>query len=77
MLSYVLDKKEKMDELVRSESKRIYYEEGYQEGIDKNTTDIIINMLKNKLDIQMIVKISGKSVDEIEQIKKDNQSILL
>ena len=66
-----------MDELVRSEAKRIYYEEGYQEGIDKNTTDIIINMLKNKLDIQMIVKISGKSVDEIEQIKKDNQSILL
>ena len=66
-----------MDELVRSEAKRIDYEEGYQEGIDKNTTDIIINMLKNKLDIQMIVKISGKSVDEIEQIKKDNQSILL
>ena len=66
-----------MDELVRSESKRIDYEEGYQEGIDKNTTDIIINMLKNKLDIQMIVKISGKFVDEIEQIKKDNQSILL
>lgn len=62
-----------MDELVRSEVKRIYYEEGYQEGIDKNTTDIIINMLKNKLDIQMIVKIFGKSVDEIEQIKKDNQ----
>lgn len=42
---------------------------GIQEGIEQHTKDIIKNMLMNDFDFETISKISGKSVDEIKQMK--------
>ena len=58
--------KEKMDELVRLESKRVDREEGKEE----NTLDIIKNMLKNNISLELIAKVTGKSIEEIEDIRK-------
>lgn len=57
--------KEKCDELVKSESRRIDREEGIQEGIEQT----IKKMLEKKLDKNLISEITGKSIEEIEQIK--------
>ena len=66
--------KEKMDELVRLESKRVDREEGEEIGIQKgkeeNTLDMIKNMLKNDISLELIAKVTGKSIEEIELIKK-------
>lgn len=41
---------------------------GRAEGIEQNTIDMIRTMFKNNLDLEMISKISNKSIDEIKQI---------
>ena len=67
--------KEKMDELVRLESKRVDREEGEEIGIQKgkeeNTLDMIKNMLKNDASLDFVAKVTGKSIEEIEVIKKE------
>lgn len=72
---------EKMAELVKSESRRIDYEEGFEcgisqgieegieQGANKKTIEMIKGMLKENIDIDTIAKISGKSIEEIEKIK--------
>ena len=45
-------------------------EKGIEQGIVKNTTEMIISMLKNNIDIETISKITNKSIKEIEMIKK-------
>ena len=57
--------KEKCDELVKSESRRIDREEGIQEGIEQT----IKKMLEKKLDKNLISEITSKSIEEIEQIE--------
>ncbi|MBQ8681459.1 MAG: hypothetical protein IJ509_00910 [Bacilli bacterium] len=56
--------KEKMDELVRLESKRVDREEGKEE----NTLDIIKSMLKNDATLDFIAKVTDKSIEEIREI---------
>lgn len=70
--------KEKLDELVRQESERVDREEreeeiqkGIKKGVEQNTKDIIKNMLLNDFDLKAISKISGKTVEEIKQIKQN------
>ena len=67
--------KEKMDELVREESKRIDHEEGFnagvEQGIEQNTIEVIKNMLENRLSLDVISKVTGKTIEEIEIIKND------
>lgn len=60
--------KEKLDEIVRLESKRIDREE----GIEENTKNNIKKMLEKNLDKQLISEITGKTIEEIEKIEKTN-----
>lgn len=69
--------KEKMDELVKDETERIYREErekavkeGHKEGLEEGIEMTIRNMLENDATLEFISKVSGKSIDEIEKIKE-------
>ena len=44
--------------------------EGIKEGKEKTVREHIINMLKENLDINLIIKITNKSEKEILEIKK-------
>ena len=57
--------KEKCDELVRLESKRVDREE----GIEQANVNMILSMLENNFDLETISKITKKSVSEIEKIQ--------
>lgn len=59
--------KEKMDALVRYESKRIDKEE----GIEENTIDIVKEMIKNNIDLETISKVTKKTKDEIKNIQNN------
>ena len=61
--------KEKMDELVRLESKRIDNEE----GMEQKTADIIKSMFDNNIDLDTISKVTKKSLDEIKLILDDDK----
>ena len=43
---------------------------GIEQGIIQNTTEMILSMLKNDIDIEKISKITNKSIKEIENIKE-------
>ena len=45
-------------------------EKEYKEKIQKNNNDIIKKMLENNLDLNVISKITGKSVSQIKNIQK-------
>ena len=70
---------EKINELVKAEAKRIDREEGYNDGIEKgiekgieqNKVDVIKAMLSNNLDLEIISNVTGKTILEIEKIKKE------
>ena len=62
--------KEKMDKLVLEKAKEIGLRDGRNEGIEKNKLETIKSMLENKLDYEMISKISGKSIKEIKKIEE-------
>ena len=49
-------------------------EEGFNAGIKKNRTEMIINMFNDNLDIKLISKYANISIDEVKQIinNKDN-----
>ena len=47
------------------------FERGKNLGIEQNTLNIIEEMLNNNIDINTISKVTGKSIDEIEQIKNN------
>ncbi|MEG1647617.1 MAG: hypothetical protein RR325_02510, partial [Bacilli bacterium] len=47
-------------------------EQGIEQGIIKKGEEIVINFLNNNVDIDMIMKITNYSKEQIEQIKKDN-----
>ena len=70
--------KEKCDQLVKLESKRIDYEEGLEhgveEGIEQNTVTIILAMLENNFDLESISKVTKKSIEEIKQIQEKNNN---
>ena len=71
--------KEKCDELVRLESKRVDreegFEEGYQEGIEEGIEhqkkEMILSMLEHGADLGLIAKVANKSVEEINEIKNN------
>ena len=66
---------EKMEELVREESRRIDHEDGFNEGIEQKTIDVIKSMLSNNLDLEIISNVTGKTKEEIEKIKSDMSSV--
>ena len=46
--------------------------EGIEKGIEKEQTKVILNMLKEKLDIKLVSKITGVSVKEIKKLKNSS-----
>jgi len=47
-------------------------EEGIQKGIEQNQRQVVINMLKDNLDLNIISKYTDLSIDEISKIKLEN-----
>ena len=45
-------------------------QEGREEGIEDNKKEVIINMLKKEMDYNVISEITGKTIDEIKEIKE-------
>ena len=42
---------------------------GRQEGRRNRETEVVLNMLKNKIDISVISKVTGLSKEEIEKLR--------
>lgn len=61
--------KEKMDELVKSTMYENGVEDGIEKGIEQNTIITIKKMLENNIDIKTISKISGRSLEYIQNIE--------
>ena len=61
--------KEKMDELVKSTMYENGVEDGIEKGIEQNTITTIKKMLENNIDIKTISKISGRSLEYIQNIE--------
>ena len=62
--------------IIRNEGRQEGRQEGWQKGLQKGLqeglqkrNEVILNMLKNKLDISMISKVTGLSVKEIKKFK--------
>lgn len=52
---------------IRNEAK----EEGIQEGIEQNLKDMILSMKKNNASLEFISKVTNKTIEEIEEILKE------
>ena len=63
-----LDAIERRDTIANS--KKEGFEQGHEEGSKKTSIEMIKSMLENKIDENMIAKISKKSLKEIKEIKK-------
>ena len=46
--------------------------QGKDEGIKESKKDIVINMLKENIDINLISKITGLNMEQINNIRKEN-----
>ena len=57
---------------LKDEGMREGYESGKNDGIEENKIEIVRNMLKENLDINLISKITGLSIDRINEIKNEN-----
>lgn len=66
MMQRIADLREKA---IRDE--KACYKTAYSEGIEQNQKDIVIEMLKNNMDIDIIIKITKMDKAKIEEIKKD------
>ena len=56
------------------ETRKLALEEGIElgieKGIEKGKLEIILNMLRNKLDEETVAKLSGLNLEEIKEIKR-------
>ena len=60
-----------IEEDIRKKATKEGHEEGFKQGIEKNTKETIKNMINKKISIDDISEITGKSIEEIEQIIKE------
>ena len=76
------DAKLKIIEENNAEKRRIHKEgikqgkkegiqEGLQKGVEESKKEVIINMLRKKLDYTIISEVTGKTIEEIKEIEKD------
>ena len=47
--------------------------QGIEKGIEQNKVDIIKSMLENKINYELISKVTGKSTEEIKEIEKSTK----
>ena len=76
------DAKLKIIEENNAEKRRIHKEgikqgkkegiqEGLQKGVEESKKEVIINMLRKKLDYTIISEVTGKTIEEIKEIEKN------
>ena len=53
-----------------------YLEEGIDIGAEQRENSIIINMLDKNIDINIISEVTGRSIKDIEEIKKSYKILL-
>ena len=80
------DAKLKIIEENNAEKRRIHKEgikqgkkegiqEGLQKGVEESKKEVIINMLRKKLDYTIISEVTGKTIEEIKEIEKNIYSL--
>ena len=71
--SLFMSELEKEEWAVWEENSKLAYakDEGISQGIEQNTKEMILSMIKNKIDIETISKITNKTIEEINQIIKE------
>ncbi|MBQ4262829.1 MAG: hypothetical protein IJB83_01105, partial [Bacilli bacterium] len=62
--------KEEDDILIRESEKLFARDEGKEEGIEERNIEIARNMLNMKLDLEVISKATGLSIEEIKELEK-------
>lgn len=50
---------------------RMIYEDGMAEGIMQERKQVVENMFRENLDLSVIQRITGMTIEEIEQIRRD------
>ena len=65
---------EKMNDLMREESKRVDREEGREEGRAEEQKELILSMIKNNATLEFISKVTNKSIEEINEIIKKEEN---
>ena len=58
---------------IREDIKLEGIKEGIKRGIKKGRQEVVLNMLKNKIDISIISKATGLSREEIDKIKNSHK----
>ena len=67
-----MDIKEYIAERARQEGWQKGRQEGWQKGRQEGRQEVVMNMLKNKIDAKLITKVTGLSEKEINKLKNGN-----
>ena len=65
---YTDEERKEIDEMQMEENKKLFFERGIEQGIEHNTNEMITNMLKEKVSMNFISRVTNKSVQEIKKI---------
>ena len=73
---YTDEERKEIDEMQMEENKKLFFERGIEQGIEKgieqgienNTNEMITNMLKEKVSMNLISRVTNKPVQEIKKI---------
>ena len=64
---------DKMANLVRETSLELAEKDGFKDGFDSGILETIKSMLREKIDYNVISKVTNKSIDEIKEIEQSLQ----
>ena len=65
---YTDEERKEIDEMQMEENKKLFFERGIEQGIEHNTNEMITNMLKEKVSMNFISRVTNKPVQEIKEI---------
>ena len=65
---YTDEERKEIDEMQMEENKKLFFERGIEQGIEHNTNEMITNMLKEKVSMNFISRVTNKRVQEIKEI---------
>ena len=65
---YTDEERKEIDEMQMEENKKLFFERGIEQGIEHNTNEMITNMLKEKVSMNFISRVTNKPVQEIKKI---------
>ena len=65
---YTDEERKEIDEMQMEENKKLFFEQGIEQGIEHNTNEMITNMLKEKASMNFISRVTNKPVQEIKKI---------